>query len=315
MSCAETRNLGSSAPARAASRSTSAIRSCSRTTAPTTTGRASTRSCWRTAVARSSPGSSSTPARPGPTSTRTSRAGAGSSRRRARAGFAGIPDPTASIGRRARPTRERPDRRHGPEPVGRGALDRGHVRAPQPSVPTSGRRHRRAPDRRRRRLSDRSDGRRARRRRLLPGYDDRFRRRDGRSERRDGSVGGRDRHRALSLRPGERVLRPAHGRSRLASVGAAREPARRLDRREAAEDLEPARGGRSGRASWRSAFRAFATEVERVSATALVGAGATAGPDLVADPNGAAWLVTQNASAEATGRFWTALLGPTTPGP
>ena len=36
----------------------------------------------------------------------------------------------------------------------------------------------------------------------------------------------------------------------------------------------------------------FATEVERVSPTALVGAGATAGPDLVADPNGAAWLVT-----------------------
>ena len=33
-------------------------------------------------------------------------------------------------------------------------------------------------------------------------------------ERRDGSVGGRDRHRALSLRAGERLLRPAHGRSR-----------------------------------------------------------------------------------------------------
>ncbi len=59
----------------------------------------------------------------------------------------------------------------------------------------------------------------------------------------------------------------------------------------------------------------FATAVTRVSATALLGAGATAGPDLVADPNGAAWLVTQNASAEATARFWTALLGPTRPGP
>jgi len=59
----------------------------------------------------------------------------------------------------------------------------------------------------------------------------------------------------------------------------------------------------------------FATEVVRVSATALVGAGATAGPDLVANPNGAAWLVTQNASAEATGRFWKAMLGPTTLGP
>ena len=52
----------------------------------------------------------------------------------------------------------------------------------------------------------------------------------------------------------------------------------------------------------------FATKVERVAAAAPVGAGATAGPDLVADPNGAAWLVTESASAEATGRFWNALL-------
>jgi hypothetical protein len=54
----------------------------------------------------------------------------------------------------------------------------------------------------------------------------------------------------------------------------------------------------------------FATAVERVSAAALVGAGATAGPDLVADPNGAAWLVTQNASSTATARFWQLLLAP-----
>ena len=53
----------------------------------------------------------------------------------------------------------------------------------------------------------------------------------------------------------------------------------------------------------------FARAVERVSATALVGAGATAGPDLVVDPNGAAWLVTQSAGADATARFWKALLG------
>jgi hypothetical protein len=53
----------------------------------------------------------------------------------------------------------------------------------------------------------------------------------------------------------------------------------------------------------------FATAVDRVSALAPVGAGATAGPDLVADPNGSAWLVTQSAGAEATGRFWKALLG------
>ena len=56
----------------------------------------------------------------------------------------------------------------------------------------------------------------------------------------------------------------------------------------------------------------FATKVERVSATALVGAGATAGPDLVADPNGPAWLVTESASGDATGRFWNALLDPQT---
>jgi hypothetical protein len=56
----------------------------------------------------------------------------------------------------------------------------------------------------------------------------------------------------------------------------------------------------------------FATAVEPVSAGALVGPGATAGPDLVADPDGAARLVTGNASAEATGRFWKALLDPAT---
>jgi hypothetical protein len=56
----------------------------------------------------------------------------------------------------------------------------------------------------------------------------------------------------------------------------------------------------------------FATAVERVSAAALVGAGATAGPDLVPDPNGGARLVTQNASADGTARFWKALLDPTT---
>jgi hypothetical protein len=56
----------------------------------------------------------------------------------------------------------------------------------------------------------------------------------------------------------------------------------------------------------------FATAVERVSAGALIGAGATAGPDLLTDPNGAAWLVTASKGAEATGRFWKALLDPIT---
>ena len=59
----------------------------------------------------------------------------------------------------------------------------------------------------------------------------------------------------------------------------------------------------------------FATAVERVSATAPVGPGATAGPDLVASPNGVAWLVTEIAGAEATGRFWKMMLDPSTYGP
>jgi hypothetical protein len=56
----------------------------------------------------------------------------------------------------------------------------------------------------------------------------------------------------------------------------------------------------------------FAVEVKRVSPAALVGPGANAGPELVADPNGPAWLVTQSASAGVTDRFWQILLAPTT---
>ena len=41
----------------------------------------------------------------------------------------------------------------------------------------------------------------------------------------------------------------------------------------------------------------------------------TAGPDLLADQNGAAWLVGERASAGATDRFWRALLDPSTYNP
>jgi hypothetical protein len=58
----------------------------------------------------------------------------------------------------------------------------------------------------------------------------------------------------------------------------------------------------------------FAVAVQRVSVAGPVGAGATAGPDLVADPAGASWLVTQSAGADATARFWQLLLDPTTYG-
>jgi hypothetical protein len=56
----------------------------------------------------------------------------------------------------------------------------------------------------------------------------------------------------------------------------------------------------------------FGRVVERVSAKALVGAGATAGPDLVLDPAGPAWIVTQSAGADATQRFWQLLDATTT---
>jgi hypothetical protein len=59
----------------------------------------------------------------------------------------------------------------------------------------------------------------------------------------------------------------------------------------------------------------FVTGVENVSPAALVGAGASAGPDLVADPAGRLLLVTQNASADATNRFWQLLLDPNIYGP
>ena len=56
----------------------------------------------------------------------------------------------------------------------------------------------------------------------------------------------------------------------------------------------------------------FAVSVESVSASGLVGVGAKAGPDLIRDPAGNALLVTGNASALATARFWELLLDPST---
>jgi hypothetical protein len=60
---------------------------------------------------------------------------------------------------------------------------------------------------------------------------------------------------------------------------------------------------------------AFALKVDTVSAAALVGPGATAGPELTLDPDGPGWLVSQSVSAEATGRFWDILRNPATYGP
>ena len=56
----------------------------------------------------------------------------------------------------------------------------------------------------------------------------------------------------------------------------------------------------------------FVTEVKSVSAAGLIGTGATAGPDLVADPAGPLLLVTKSEGADATARFWQLLADPST---
>jgi hypothetical protein len=52
----------------------------------------------------------------------------------------------------------------------------------------------------------------------------------------------------------------------------------------------------------------FATAIARVSSAGVVGAGATAGPDLVMNDSGPAWLVTESMGTAATARFWDLLL-------
>jgi hypothetical protein len=56
----------------------------------------------------------------------------------------------------------------------------------------------------------------------------------------------------------------------------------------------------------------FATEVQRVTVAAPVGAGATAGPDLATDPDGAGWLVSGCDGAAAATRLWELLTDPST---
>ena len=52
----------------------------------------------------------------------------------------------------------------------------------------------------------------------------------------------------------------------------------------------------------------FATAIARVSLAGVVGAGASAGPDLVMNDSGPAWLVTDSMGAAASARFWDLLL-------
>jgi hypothetical protein len=52
----------------------------------------------------------------------------------------------------------------------------------------------------------------------------------------------------------------------------------------------------------------FAVAVEPVSPAGAIGPGATAGPDLVSDPDGSAWLVRESVGSVATDRFWQLLL-------
>jgi hypothetical protein len=56
----------------------------------------------------------------------------------------------------------------------------------------------------------------------------------------------------------------------------------------------------------------FTLAIETVSTASEVGASATSGPELVANPHGSAWLVTESAGALATARFWKILLDPGT---
>jgi hypothetical protein len=59
----------------------------------------------------------------------------------------------------------------------------------------------------------------------------------------------------------------------------------------------------------------FATSVERVSPVRVGDAAATTAPDLVTDPNGSGWLVTDCDGTAATTRFWEKLLGTKQPAP
>ena len=54
----------------------------------------------------------------------------------------------------------------------------------------------------------------------------------------------------------------------------------------------------------------FVTGVQKVSAAGLIGAGATAGPALVADAAGPLLLVNQSDGTKATDRFWKLLTDP-----
>ena len=59
-------------------------------------------------------------------------------------------------------------------------------------------------------------------------------------------------------------------------------------------------------------IQGFTMAVERVSSVGPPAAGATSGPNLVLDPNGHGWLVTQIASDAAITRFWQLLRDPKT---
>ena len=52
----------------------------------------------------------------------------------------------------------------------------------------------------------------------------------------------------------------------------------------------------------------FAVVVERVSPAGAIGQGATAGPDLISDPDGTGWLVRESKGSVATDTFWQLLL-------
>ena len=103
----------------------------------------------------------------------------------------------------------------------------------------------------------------------------------GQPERRDGSLGRRHRHRELSLRAGQRLLRPDHRCSDVATwrsspptpsaTGSRRSSRASSISTQAADQVAVAAVG----------IPSFVTAVQKVSADGLIGAGATAGPELV----------------------------------
>ena len=204
---------------------------------------------------------------------------------------------------------QRQDRGHAGEPLGGCAPDRRHLQQAGVALPAGGDRDRRRPDRRRRRLSRRSDGDRAGGGRLLAGERDQHGRRHGQTQRKQRPLGRLHRRLQVSLRPGQRLVRPADRRPHVQRSHAPQQRPRRLDRRQAAQPVAVVAGVGSGRGAGRRSSQLRDRNRARVSGPGAVDGGATAGPNLATDQSGSGWIVTGCDGMAATTRFWEILLG------